>query len=76
MSGGTSRVGPEGMDRPRKPRTIGDLLDDQRFELLLWNPAVLEAHRKGRELIRRATREIEAERELGIRCHPGEAGER
>jgi len=44
----SGRVGPGGMDRPRKPRTIGDLLDDGRFEVLLMPTDVYRAHKAGR----------------------------
>src|SRR5262245_32314505 len=36
------------MDRPRKPRTIGDLLDDRRFEQLLMPTDVYRMHKAGR----------------------------
>lgn len=44
----TGRIGPGGMDEPRKPRTIGDLLDDQRFEILLMPTNVYRMHKAGR----------------------------
>lgn len=64
---------PGGMDGRRKPRTIGDLLDDAPFEALLWTPeerAGMEMHRRGREAIREVERAIEVERELGISRRP------
>jgi hypothetical protein len=50
------------MDEPRRPRTIGDLLDDARFNVLLMPAESYWMHAAGRAALRRARAEIELER--------------